>query len=330
MLHAIIRYGDGSVANEPTDDNIRRGFDDPKAVFWVALDQPQDGEHAILDKLFHFHPLTLEDVRERSKLPKIETYESDVDGRDAYTFIVFFSPNCGHAAENVRSTEVDLFISQRYVVTVHREKVPSIAALAERVKKDPARALQSGTDMLLYEVLDGIVDEYTQILDAMQGRIDALEDRATSHPTPGVLKKIGVAKRDLLGLRRVMAPQREIIAKLTRGEVEFVRDHVRVYLRDVQDHLTRDVETLEIYRDLILGARDIYLSSISNQLNQIMKTLTIITVIALPFTVVTGFFGMNFESIPGLHSRTAFWITCAGMITVVAGLLVWFAKRRWL
>ena len=120
------------------------------------------------------------------------------------------------------------------------------------------------------------------------------------------------------------------MAQLTRGEVPFIRESTRVYLRDVQDHLIRTVEMIELYRDLVLGARDIYLSSISNRLNQIMKTLTIISVIALPMTVVTSFFGMNFESIPGLHSRQAFWITVAVMIVAVIGLLYLFRQKGWL
>ena len=329
MLHAIVRYGDGSVSTDPSHDAIRRGLDDKNAILWVALDQPTDDEFIVLDDLFHFHALTLEDVREKSKLPKIEQYTGE-NGRDDYTFIVFFGPNCGKAAEHARSAEVDFFLSPRYLVTVHREKVQPVVDLAERVKKDPDKLLKRGTDVLLYEVLDGIVDEYTGILDSMQGRIDQLEDRATNRPIPSVLRQIGTAKRDLLGLRRVMAPQREIIAKLARGEVETVRDGVRLYLRDVQDHLTRDVETLEIYRDLILGARDIYLSSVSNQLNQIMKTLTVITVIALPFTIITSFFGMNFEAIPGLHSPRGFWIACSTMIGTVIVLLYFFKKRRWI
>jgi len=329
MLHAIIRYGDGSVSTDPSPDAIRRGLNDKDAILWVALDQPTDDELKVLDEQFHFHALTLEDVREKSKSPKIEPYDGE-DGRDNYTFIVFFGPDCGKAAEHVKSAEVNFFLSPRYLVTVHREKVKPIVDLAARVKKDPAKMLSRGTDVLLYEVLDGIVDEYTGILDSMQGRIDQLEDRATNHPVPGVLKQISIAKRDLLGLRRVMAPQREIIAKLARGEVETVRESVRVYLRDVQDHLTRDVETLEIYRDLILGARDIYLSSISNQLNQIMKTLTVITVIALPFTIITSFFGMNFEAIPGLHTKQGFWIACSAMLGTVIVLLFLFKRRRWI
>src|SRR5690606_33961582 len=122
---------------------------------------------------------------------------------------------------------------------------------------------------------------------------------------------------ELLDLRRIIAPQREVLAQLTRGEVPFIRETTRVYLRDVLDHLIRAVELIELYRDVIVGVRDIYLSSVSNNLNNIMKTLTMITVIALPMTVITSFFGMNFENIPGLHSPQAFWLTVAAMFALV-------------
>jgi magnesium transporter len=127
-----------------------------------------------------------------------------------------------------------------------------------------------------------------------------------------------------------VAPQREVIAQLTRGEVPFIRESTRLYLRDVQDHLNRAVETIEIYRDLVQGARDIYMSSISNNLNQIMKTLTVFSVIALPMTIVTSFFGMNFPAIPGIHSKTGFWWAMAVMIALVAALLFLFKRKRWL
>jgi magnesium transporter len=134
----------------------------------------------------------------------------------------------------------------------------------------------------------------------------------------------------LLNFRRIIGPQREVLAQLTRGEVPFIRESTRVYLRDVLDHLVRAVEMIELYRDLIVGTRDIYMSGVSNNLNRIMKALTIITVIALPLNVITGFFGMNFDDIPGLHSPLAFWITVAVMISAVTTLAIVFARKRWL
>src|SRR5205823_6404131 len=133
------------------------------------------------------------------------------------------------------------------------------------------------------------------ILDYLEEALDELEDEALDNPRPEILALIAARKRELLNLRRIVGPQREVVAQLARGEIPYIRESARIYFRDVQDHLIRIVEMVELFRDLVLGARDIYLSTISNHLNQIMKTLTIISVIGLPLTIVTGFFGMNFE-----------------------------------
>src|SRR5207248_2736903 len=146
---------------------------------------------------------------------------------------------------------------------------------------------------------------------------------------------ISARKRDMLDLRRIVGPQREVVAMLTRGEVPFIRLEARAYFRDVQDHLNRTVETVELYRDLVLGARDIYLSSISNNLNHIMKVLTIITVVTLPLTIVTSFFGMNFSAeVPGwgwlVTHRAGLWVAMAAMLLMVAGLTALFWKKGWI
>jgi magnesium transporter len=199
-----------------------------------------------------------------------------------------------------------------------------------RAQSDPRVVLDPGIDMLLHNILDLLVDNYRPILDYLQEEIDQLEEAAATDPKPELLPKIAQKKRDLLNLRRVIAPQRDVLAQLTRGEVPFIRETTRIYLRDVLDHLNRAVEMIELYRDLIIGARDIYLSSISNNLNQIMKTLTVISVIALPLTVITSFYGMNFDAIPGLHSGVGFWIAVVVMLAVVATLLFLFWKKRWI
>jgi magnesium transporter len=195
---------------------------------------------------------------------------------------------------------------------------------------DARVVLDPGIDMLLHKILDHITDAYMPILDYLGDELDALEARALHDPRPDVLAGISAKKRELLNLRRIVGPQREVVAMLTRGEMPFIRMEARAYFRDVQDHLNRTVETVELYRDLVLGARDIYLSSISNNLNQIMKTLTIISVIALPMTVVTSFFGMNFDVLPGIHKAWGFWTAMTLMVGLEIFLLWLFRKKRWI
>ena len=331
MIHAFFKFGDGSVETTCDAASLHRAKDDPNARLWVDLDQPTDDELKLLTDVFQFHPLAVEDTVGYRQRPKIEPYEStNIEAhRSGYYFLVVHGPDL-EVKDKLATKELDMFLSERYLVTIHEKRMKAVEDTVAKVEKDPGRLLGDGIDMLLYTVLDLMMDAYFPILDKLQERIDDVEEEATNRPRQQVLQDIGEMKRELLNFRRTIGPQRDVLAQLTRGEVPCVRESTRVYLRDVQDHLNRVVETIEIYRDLVLGARDIYLSSLSNYLNQIMKTLTIITVITLPFTVVTGFFGMNFEAIPGIHSKTGFWAACAVILATVLVLLGWFRRQKWI
>ena len=331
MLRAFIKSADGRVTRDASPGALAAALRDHGATFWLDMVKPTDEEYALLDEVFGFHPLAIEDTLGYVQRPKIESYRHVGEGcTEGSFYMVFHGPDLETFKQRLRTKELDLFVSERYLVTVHEEAMKSIEEVVTRCEADPSQTLDRGTDVLLYNILDHMVDHYGPILDYLQDTLDDLEDRALTDPKPEVLTEIAMKKRELLNLRRIVGPQREVVAQLTRGDVPFIREGTRVYLRDVQDHLIRTVESVELYRDLVLGARDIYLSSISNRLNETMRTLTILSVIALPMTVVTGFFGMNFESIPGLHSREAFWITVAVMIVAVAGLLYLFRRKGWL
>jgi magnesium transporter len=329
MLTAFIKFADGTVSTHTNNDTLNRALRDAGAVLWLDLCKPTDEEYGVLDEVFGFHPLAIEDVIATVQRPKIESYNHVGDAhKQGYFFMVIHGPDLATFKDNLRTKELDLFVSERYLVTIHEEPMKSIEEVVNRGKHDPRMVLDPGVDMLLHNVLDHLVDHYSPILDYLGEALDALEDEAADCPTPDLLQRIAARKRELLNLRRVIGPQREVLAQLTRGEVPFIRESTRVYLRDVLDHLNRAVENLELYRDLVLGARDIYMSSISNSLNQIMKTLTIISVIALPMTVVTGFFGMNFEAMPLLHSPTGFWWSMAGLAVIEVVMLYVFMRSR--
>jgi magnesium transporter len=330
MLSAFIRFGDGKISTQTDNATLSSALRDSKSVFWLDINKPTEEELSILDDVFGFHPLAIEDTIAYSQRPKIESYNHIGDAcQQGYFYMVIHGPDLETFKEKLRTKEIDMFVSERYLVTIHEEKHRSISDEIARAQADPRVVLDPGIDLLLHAILDKLVDNYNPILDHMQEAIDDIEEKAVVDPTPDLLPKIAMQKRELLQLRRVIGPQREVIAQLTRGEVPFIRETTRVYLRDVLDHLIRAVEMIELYRDLVVGARDIYLSSISNNLNRIMKTLTIITVIALPLNVITGFFGMNLE-IPGLHNQTTFWLAVLIMAVSVTVLLVLFKKKSWL
>ena len=331
MLNVFIRMGDGRVLVESDASHLFEAMRDPKAVFWVDIDRPNDDELSLLDDIFGFHPLAIEDTINYQQRPKIESYDHMGDmHRQGYFYMVIHGPDLQTFKEKVRTKELDIFVSERYMVTIHEEPMSSIEAVMKRMRADPARMLNAGIDMLLHAELDMLVDHYSPILDHMQETIESLEDRAATHPTPALLHEISQEKRNLTTLRRIIGPQRDVIAQITRGEVPFIRESTRIYFRDVQDHLVRAVELIELYRELIASARDLYMTSISNNLNVIMKTLTIITVVTAVLNVITGFFGMNFEHMPGLHSVWTFWVIVVLMMGVISMLIYLFWRRKWL
>ncbi len=332
MLTSFIKFGDGRTSTETDNATLAAALRDPKAVFWLDISQPTDEEYGVLDDVFGFHPLAIEDVIRDMQRPKIESYNHVGDScQQGYFYMVIHGPDLETFKDHeLRTKELDMFVSERYLVTIHEKQMKTIDHVMGRARSDPHRALDQGIDMLLHSILDKLVDYYEPILEYLGDALDELEDQAAECPTTDVLTRISAKKRELLNLRRIIGPQREVIAQLTRGEVPFIRQETRVYLRDVLDHLNRAVESLELFRDLVQGARDIYMSSISNSLNQIMKTLTIFSVIALPMTVITGFFGMNFDAIPGLHSPTGFWIAVMVMLGIVIGMLFLFRQRKWI
>jgi magnesium transporter len=333
MLTAYI-LDDGQISRDSSPASLTRALRDENAVFWLDMHKPTEEELALLDDVFGFHPLAIEDTIGYSQRPKIESYHHTGEGcKTGYFYMVFHGPDLQSFREKVRTKELDLFVSERFLVTIHDEQMTSVGEVLQRAEADARRLLERGIDVILYNILDHMVDHYEPILDYLQEALDDLEERALIKPHPDVLTEISVKKRELLNMRRIVAPQREVVAQLTRGDVPFIREGTRVFLRDVQDHLIRIVEMVELYRDLIMGARDIYLSSISNRLNEIMKTLTMMTVFAIPLTVITGFFGMNFKAGPFndmLESPKDFWLAIAFTLAVIGGIFYYFYRKGWL
>jgi magnesium transporter len=331
MLTAFARLGDGKISRETTQAALTRALLDPQARLWLDMENPTPEELSLLGSVFKFHPLAIEDATHRAQRPKLESYSHVEDAcGHGYYYMVIHGPDVETFRDRLRTRELDMFFSERYLVTVHEEPMAGVKSVRDLANNDPARNLEGGIDMLLHNILDHLIDAYIPILDFLEEELDEIEEASISRPTPKLLVRIATKKRELLGFRRNIGPQREVVAQLARGEVPFIREGARIYFRDVQDHLIRTVETIELYRDLILGSRDIYLSSTANHLNQIMKTLTTISVIAMPLTVITSFFGMNFDAIPGLHTWQGFVITVLFMVCLEIFMLWLFKKKGWL
>jgi len=333
MLNAFIRFGDGRVETATDPAELSAAFHDPSAQFWADFCAPVESEFALLKDLFGFHPLAIEDVIHEVQRPKLESYAMVGDSlKTDYFFLVIHGPDLDPDPERLfQTTELDIFLSERYLVTIHEDPMVSVQEMFVRVQAGPEGRLKWGTDVLLYELIDRMMDKYHPILDDFQEMLDKLEEEAIENPRSEFLVTISSHKTELLQLRRIMTQQRDIIGQLTRGEVPFMGQMSRIYFRDVLDHLNREVEAIDIYRDLLMGCRDIYMSSINNQLNRIMKTLAIISVVTLPLTVITSFFGMNFaDTIPGFTRPITFVFAMLLMISLPFVFLYLFRKNDWL
>jgi magnesium transporter len=291
------------------------------AFFWVDLDQPVDEDFAVLRDVFGFHPLAVEDSESFGQRPKFDDY-------DDFVFLVVY----GAVPDEDRLVEVHCFYSERFLVTAHRDEAPAFTDVRERYVKHKKSGVQPA--QLLYRIIDGLVDSFFPILADFDDRIDELETQTFLNATNAQLQEIFSMKRLLVGMRKVVTPQRDLFATLMGGIAELpgMTQEDERYFRDIYDHLIRISDLIDSYRDLLTSSMDVYLSTVSNRLNIVMKQLTVIATVFLPLTFVTGFFGQNFGWMVG-HIQGGWTFALLGIgseIVAVAGLFVLFKKRSWL
>jgi len=302
------------------DRETVEGLLDSGSFFWLDLGRPTADDFSILREVFKFHPLALEDSEQFNQRAKIDSY-------DNFVFIVIY----GAAPDDDRLVEVHCFYSERFLITVHREDCPAFAEIRRRYRKRE-RAMEQPS-LLLYRVVDGLVDSFFPTLAALDDRIDELEDAIFLEADDRQLQEIFQMKRQLVGMRKAVTPQRDAFASLMGGVADLpgLGEEDEHYFRDVYDHLIRISDLIDSYRDLLTGAMDVYLSTVSNRINAVMKQLTIIATIFLPLMFVTGFFGQNFG---WMVSRVHSWPMFLGLgvgseIVALLALLAFFRRRGW-
>ena len=290
--------------------------------FWLDLTTPGPDALAQLREIFGFHPLALEDTEHLGQRPKLDNY-------DDYIFLVFYGAGRRRATDPESLREVHLFISGRYLVTIHRDALP---ALEEQRDQLDGRVLHS-EQFVLYRVLDALTDSYFPILGDMDDDIDNLEAAVLANPTDQQLERLFSLKRQLVAMRKVVTPQRDLFAESIDqiAQLPGLALDERDYFRDIYDHLIRISDLIDSYRDLLSGATDLYLSTVSNRQNDVMKQLTVIATIFLPLSFITGFFGQNFGfMIVHITHEWAFWVLGVGsMLATCAALLVFFRRKGW-
>jgi magnesium transporter len=285
----------------------------------MDVEAPDEEDYQILSSAFKFHPLTIEDVKHGKQRPKLEEYKG-------YDFMVLFE-----AALNDGAIELDetfLYLSRDYLVTIHRKPQPLLNELRKRIEAEP-ETTKDEPAFLTYLVIDELVDANFPVLDELDTTIDALEDAIVDKADPAQLRTIYTMKHDITKLRQLLGAQRDLFQRLITASLGPDDREMGLYYRDVYDHIIRQYETVDSLRDLLTGAMDVYLSTVSNRLNVTMKTLTVIASLFLPLTFLTGFYGMNFAYLTTVLEPpyVAFWIGVSTML-VATGIQFWFFKRR--
>ncbi len=290
------------------------------AKIWIDSTDGDKELGAFFENTLKLHPLAVEDILQDRPSPKVEDYGD-------YLYVVAHAPQ--KTGQELGTCEVDLVWGEKWVLTHRRGEVPAIVSLREELKRTP-RALERGPAFVAHAILDRMVDSYLPIVDAWDDEVDDIESDVIENPTRQVLQRIFVLKRALQKLRRVALHQREVLHRLSRGEFDLVPEAALPFYRDVYDHFLRVADLADSYRDLLSGALDAYLSTVSNRMNEVMKTLTIMATIILPLTFIVGIYGMNFDHMPELHWKYGYLFVWCVMVTVTSAMLWLFRRRGWI
>jgi len=317
----VVRRPSGVLEEGLDVHQIAEALGEEGAVGWLDLEGATSEELCALEGLFGIHPLAIEDAQNPDTRPKIEEY-------DNFLFVVTRGINHNPGAPALDLIPLYAFLNRHLIVTVHPRPMRSVATAIERLRKHPD-LIRSGPDRLLHHLLDHVVDYYFPIMDELEDRIEELEDEVFRQPRDGLLERIFEARKDLVALRRNLGPLREVVANLMSG-VPYIDEELRPFYRDVYDHVLRLLDELETNRDILGGLLESYLSQASNRMNAVMKRLTALAMIGLPFTVVSSYFGMNFEVMPWLKQPWGIAAATILMFGLSAGAFMLFKRNDWL
>jgi len=296
----------------------------PDATTWVNIDGIHD--IAFMEDIgvhFGIHPLTLEDVLNTTQRPKAEAFEK-------YLYIVMKMLDFDSSEGLITSEQISLIVGAHVLITFQEAAGDVFAPVRERIRKGKGRIRSAGCDYLAYALIDAIVDNYFVVLEKLGERLEAVETSLDEHSDTKVLDAIHTIRGELIYLRKQVWPLREIITHLQKDGAPFIGEATALFMRDVYDHTIQTIDTIESYRDILSGMQDLYLSIISNRMNEIMKVLTIIATIFIPISFITGVYGMNFSRMPELTWRWGYPFAWLVIITVVTGMLIWFRRKKWL
>ncbi|WP_340817814.1 magnesium/cobalt transporter CorA [Methanolobus sp. WCC4] len=321
----IIDY-DRTNYHERTVDEVEEcfPFKDSPTVSWINI----DGIHQVdivekLGKHFGLHPLIMEDIVHTGQRPKMEDH-------DSYIYIVLKMLRSREDDINVKGEQVSIILGKDFVLSFQEVEGDTFNPVRERIRNSKGRIRTMGADYLAYALMDSIVDNYFVIIERYGDIIEELEDRLIEDPNPETLQSIHDMKKEMIYLRKSVWPLREVINNMERTESSLFKETTFTFLRDVYDHTIQIAETIDTYRDILSGILDVYLSSVSNKMNEVMKTLTIIATIFIPLTFLAGMYGMNFSYMPELAWKWGYHAVWTINILIFLSMYIYFRRKNWL
>ncbi len=328
MLRALYYQGNGDLLSSIELEGYAAALQNKAGVLWVDFggEEPEPSEEILL-KTFEFHPLAIDDALHETHVPKVDDWER-------YLYIAMHAISFTSGEEDIEGIELDIFLGDNFIITHHDLPIDALNRVWDASAKD-ARHFKRGADHVLYKLTDELIVDYMQVVETLDEEIELVEDEVMGRPTSQVVQRIFTLKRATLHLRRVLSPLREVLNKLARDDYAVIDAKDRVYFRDVYDHLVRLHDISESLRDLVGGVLDTYLSVINNRMNEIMKTLTLITTLFMPISFVAGFFGMNFfqpvsKGLIPWTGNPAFIIMMIIVVGTPFGMFLWMRQRKWM
>jgi magnesium transporter len=322
---SVIKY-DGTNFEEKTDCKVEEAFKlrSKSSVTWLNIDgvhQPEIIEQ--VGKSFGLHPLVAEDIASTGQRPKMEDF-------DDYIFIVVRMFRFDGEEGETRSEQISIILGADFVISFQEREGDVFDAIRERLRNNKGKIRKLGADYLAYALIDAIVDNYFMILENLGEAVEDIEDRLVTNPTSETLQTIHDLKREMIFLRKSVWPLREVINRMERSESPLINKSTFVYLRDVYDHTIQIMDAVDTFRDMLSGMLDIYLSSVSNRMNEVMKVLTVIATIFIPLTFVAGIYGMNFRYMPELGLTWGYPAVLVLMLVVALLMVMFFRRKKWI
>ena len=321
----VIDYDEGYY-EEKELDSIEACFSyrSKPTMTWINI----DGIHQVdmiekLGKAYSLHPLVLEDILNTEHRPKMDEFED-------YLFITLKMLTYDTTEKQLKSEQMSLVLGRNFVISFQELEGDVFDPVRERLRGGKGQLRKMGCDYLAYALMDAIVDNYFILLEQIGEDIEDLEEELLSNPKPETAQEIHALKRELIFLRKSVWPLREVISALERGETPLIHEKTTIFLRDVYDHTIQVIDTVETFRDMVSGMVDIYLSSVSNRMNEVMKVLTMIATIFIPLSFIAGVYGMNFKFMPELEWHWSYFVVLGVMVVLGVIMLFWFRQKRWL